>query len=104
MSVAGPGCVFGRVRLALGSFDTEREAETFAAYLRTELVQFAFLLTDESLASLGLLVPDLGSYSFDVPDRFDDVLYSWFKFTDPEREYVHSRVNSIRHRVRDVLS
>lgn len=44
---------FGRSRVALGSFKTEKEAQNFFKYCRTNIIRFMFLMTDESLTSLG---------------------------------------------------
>jgi restriction endonuclease len=54
---------FGRSRIALKTFETEREAKNFFAYCQTDLIRYAFLLTDEALTSLAKLVPDLKDYS-----------------------------------------
>ncbi|WP_025878216.1 Eco57I restriction-modification methylase domain-containing protein, partial [Prevotella corporis] len=54
---------FGRSRVALKVFDTESEARNFYKYVKSELIRFAFLMTDESLTSLAKQVPDLKDYS-----------------------------------------
>ena len=54
---------FGRSRVALKTFDTEREAQNFLTYCQTDFIRYAFLLTDEALTSLGKLVPDLLNYT-----------------------------------------
>ena len=54
---------FGRSRVALASFKTEKEAKNFFKYARTTLIRFMFLMTDESLTSLGKKVPDIMDYS-----------------------------------------
>ena len=54
---------FGRSRVALASFKTEKEAINFFKYARTTLIRFMFLMTDESLTSLGKKVPDIMDYS-----------------------------------------
>lgn len=56
---------FGRSRVAIKTFDTKKEAENFYKYMKSELIRFAFLMTDESLTSLGKLVPDIGNYKDD---------------------------------------
>lgn len=58
---------FGRSRVALKVFDTENEARNFYKYVKSELIRFAFLMTDESLTSLAKQVPDLQDYSDDNP-------------------------------------
>lgn len=55
--------VFGRSRVALKTFATEKEAQNFFKYATSEVIRFAFLLTDESLTSLAKKVPDLLDYS-----------------------------------------
>ena len=54
---------FGRSRVALKTFETEKEAQNFFRYATSEIIRFAFLLTDESLTSLAKKVPDLLDYS-----------------------------------------
>ena len=54
---------FGRSRVALKTFTTEQEAKNFFKYATSEIIRFAFLLTDESLTSLAKKVPDLLDYS-----------------------------------------
>ena len=54
---------FGRARVALKTFDTEKEAQNFLKYAKSELIRFAFLMTDESLTSLALKVPDILDYT-----------------------------------------
>lgn len=56
---------FGRSRVALKTFSTQREAENFLKYATSEIIRFAFLLTDESLTSLAKKVPDILDYSDD---------------------------------------
>lgn len=78
---------FGRSRVALKTFATEREARNFFAYCQTDFVRYTFLLTDESLSSLAKMVPDLLDYSDDngVIDYAGDVnaqLYALFEVDD----------------------
>ena len=54
---------FGRSRVALKTFATEQEAKNFFKYATSEIIRFAFLLTDESLTSLAKKVPDLLDYT-----------------------------------------
>ena len=54
---------FGRSRVALKTFDTEQEAKNFFKYATSEIIRFAFLLTDEPLTSLAKKVPDLLDYT-----------------------------------------
>lgn len=78
---------FGRSRVALKTFATEREARNFFTYCQTDFVRYTFLLTDESLSSLAKMVPDLLDYSDDngVIDYAGDVnaqLYALFEVDD----------------------
>ena len=57
---------FGRSRVALKAFsgeDAQQQAENFYNYVQSELIRFAFLMTDESLTSLAKHVPDIVDYS-----------------------------------------
>jgi hypothetical protein len=49
--------------VALKTFATEQEAKNFFKYATSEIIRFAFLLTDESLTSLAKKVPDLLDYT-----------------------------------------
>ena len=78
---------FGRSRVALKTFNTEREAQNFLAYAKSELIRFAFLLTDESLTSLAKLVPDIKDYSdnngfIDFNGDINQQLYKLFGIED----------------------
>lgn len=75
---------FGRSRVALKTFKTKREAENFFAYATSDLIRYAFLLTDEALTSLAKLVPDIVDYRDDngIIDFHGDVnqqLYDLFE-------------------------
>ncbi|WP_311564592.1 Eco57I restriction-modification methylase domain-containing protein [Peptoniphilus duerdenii] len=54
---------FGRARVGLGSFTTEKEAQNFYKYNRSVFIKFMFLMTDEALTSLGKKVPDIIDYT-----------------------------------------
>lgn len=75
---------FGRSRVALKTFETEKEAQNFFRYATSEIIRFAFLLTDESLTSLAKKVPDLLDYSdtngiIDYNANIDFQLYNLFR-------------------------
>lgn len=75
---------FGRSRVALKTFETEKEARNFFRYATSEIIRFAFLLTDESLTSLAKKVPDLLDYSdrngiIDYNANIDFQLYNLFR-------------------------
>ena len=78
---------FGRSRVALKTFDTEKEARNFYIYCQTDFIRYAFLLTDEALTSLGKLVPDLLDYTDEngIIDYSQDVnaqLYRLFEIDE----------------------
>lgn len=84
---------FGRSRVALKTFATEQEARNFFKYATSELIRFAFLLTDESLTSLAKKVPDLGNYSDDngIIDYSGDVnaqLYDYFNISEEDQKHI----------------
>ena len=92
---------FGRARVALASFQTKSEAENFYSYVKTYLVRFAFLMTDESLTALGKRVPDLMDYSshnelVDFSKPLDEQLYSLFELDEEEINYIESTINNLR--------
>ena len=86
---------FGRARVALKTFATEQEARNFLKYAKSDLIRFAFLLTDESLTSLAKLVPDILNYTNDngIIDFSDDVttqLYSLFNISDSMQRHIRA--------------
>ena len=85
--------VFGRSRVALKIFDTEAEARNFYKYVKSELIRFAFLMTDESLTSLAKQVPDIQDYSDTNPyiDFTSDVskqLYKLFQIESDTQKHI----------------
>lgn len=60
---------------------TEKEAINFFKYATSEIIRFAFLLTDESLTSLGKKVPDLLDYQDDngIVDYSGDINAQLYK-------------------------
>lgn len=90
MAIVDNHSAFGRARVALKTFDTEKEAQNFLKYAQSDMIRFAFLLTDESLTSLAKKVPDLLDYSDEngMIDYSGDVnaqLYNLFGI-DPENQ------------------
>lgn len=84
---------FGRSRVALKTFATEQEAKNFFKYATSEIIRFAFLLTDESLTSLAKKVPDLLDYSNanGIIDYNGDVnvqLYTLFGINDKNQQHI----------------
>ena len=92
--------VFGRSRIALGTFDTKKEAQNFYLYMKTNFVKFAFLMTDENLGTLGMKVPDLLCYSTNELVTFDEdldnQLFKLCGFTEAECKYVEEFVQNNR--------
>ena len=90
---------FGRSRVALGSFTTEKEAQNFFNYCRTVLIRFMFLMTDESLTSLGKKVPDILDYTdnngiIDFSKDLNKQLYKLIGLSDKEVDYIEAAVNT----------
>lgn len=90
--------VFGRARVALKMFDTEEEAQNFYKYAQSELIRYAFLLTDEALTSFARLTPDILNYKSDngIINFNGDVnkqLYALFNIPAKEQEYIKSVLN-----------
>lgn len=84
---------FGRSRVALKTFITEKEARNFYKYATSEIIRFAFLMTDESLTSLAKKVPDLLDYAdnnclIDYSEDIDVQLYKLFGIDDAQQQYV----------------
>ncbi|CAK1252904.1 Superfamily II DNA or RNA helicase (SSL2) [Fructobacillus fructosus] len=92
---------FGRSRLGLKAFDTLSEAENFLKYAKTYIIRFAFLLTDESLTSLGKEVPDILDYTsnnklIDFNKDVDSQLSNLLGLTKDEFDYIVEVVDHIR--------
>jgi len=93
---------FGRSRIALKAFDTEQEAQNFYKYMKSYIIRFAFLMTDESLSSLGKYVPDLIDYSSEnniidfEDDNIDKQLQQLMKISDFEMEYIKDYVDNFK--------
>lgn len=84
---------FGRSRVALKTFATEKEAINFFKYATSEIIRFAFLLTDESLTSLAKKVPDLLDYSdengiIDYNRDVNAMLYRLFDINETNQQYI----------------
>lgn len=84
---------FGRSRVALKTFTTEQEAKNFFKYATSEIIRFAFLLTDESLTSLAKKVPDLLDYTdnngtIDYNSDVNAQLYKLFGIDDKNRQHI----------------
>ncbi|MCI7698680.1 MAG: Eco57I restriction-modification methylase domain-containing protein [Akkermansia sp.] len=84
---------FGRSRVALKSFKTEQEARNFLKYATSEVIRYAFLLTDEALSSLAKKVPDLRDYTDDnkIIDYKGDVdaqIYALMGLNEADRQHI----------------
>ncbi len=93
ISVIDNYSAFGRSRVALKTFKTEKEARNFLAYAQSELIRFSFLLTDESLTSLAKLVPDIQNYAddngrIDFEGNLNQQLYELFGIDRSGQEYI----------------
>ena len=85
--------VFGRSRVALKTFKTEKEARNFYKYVKSDLIRFAFLMTDESLTSLAKQVPDLLDYSdenglIDYEGNINEQMYELFGISKKSQEHI----------------
>ena len=90
---------FGRSRVALKTFVTEQEAKNFFKYATSEIIRFAFLLTDESLTSLAKKVPDLLDYSdangiIDYNGNVNNQLYKLFGIDESNQHYIQEVLTS----------
>lgn len=93
--------VFGRSRIALKMFSSQEKAENFLKYAQSYLIRYAFLLTDESLTSLGKEVPDLLDYSnnnefINYSKPIDSQLYSLFGLNQNQIKHIEQVVDNIR--------
>ena len=90
---------FGRSRVALKTFATEKEARNFFKYATSEVIRFAFLLTDESLTSLAKKVPDLLDYTdtnslIDYDKDINIQLYKLLGIDENGQKYIQNVHNS----------
>ncbi len=86
---------FGRARVAIKSFKTKEEAINFYSYMKTLLVRYTFLMTDEALTSLGKRVPDFIDYSsnnklLDFSMDLNEQLYELFGLEASEQVYLQT--------------
>ena len=84
---------FGRSRVALKTFGTEKEVRNFFKYATSEVIRFAFLMTDESLTSLAKKVPDLLDHTdnnglIDYNGDVNGQLYKLFVIDDAQQQYI----------------
>lgn len=103
ISIVDNYSAFGRSRVALKTFDTEKEADNFKKYATSELIRFSLLLSNEDLKTLAKKTPDLINYAndngvIDYKDNVDEQLYEFFKIDEDEKRYIHSTLQNIRQR------
>ncbi|GKS80591.1 restriction endonuclease [Ligilactobacillus pabuli] len=101
ISIVDNYSAFGRSRLALKSFNTKKEAQNFLKYANSNLIKFAFLLTDESLSSLAKSVPDILDYTkqnsiIDFEKDIDEQFVKILSLTDSEIEHITQRLKNVR--------
>ena len=93
ISIVDNHSAFGRSRVALKTFATKQEAKNFFKYATSEIIRFAFLLTDESLTSLAKKVPDLLDYSdnnglIDYSGNINEQLYKLFGIDEKNQQHI----------------
>lgn len=93
---------FGRSRVALKSFKTEEEAKNFYNYVKSYIIRYAFLMTDENLTSLAKRVPDILNYKtnnelIDFKKDIDEQLCRLIGLTNDEFRYIVNRVDTFRN-------
>lgn len=89
--IAEPGTACTETYLVAGHFDTEREAKTFAAYLRTRFVRFLVSLrksTVDAPKNVYAFVPDLAL----AEEWTDAKLYQRYGLAQDEVAYIESQV------------
>lgn len=90
--------IFGRARVALKSFKTEKEAKNFYKYCKSNIIRYAFLMTNESLTSLAKYVPDILNYNKNNFIKFnkdiDKQLRILLNLSDSEMQYIKNKVNN----------
>lgn len=101
ISIVDNNSAFGRARIALKSFKTEKEAKNFLKYAQSKFIRFTFLTTDEALSSLGMKVPDILDYTdenkfVNLNEDVDAQLFQLFGLSDDQIQYVINRIDEIR--------
>lgn len=99
LSIIDNCSAFGRARVALRSFKSKKEAINFYNYVKTYLVRYAFLMTDEALNSLGKQVPDLLDYTnknklIDFTKDLDLQLFNLVGLTKFEISYIKKLIDN----------
>lgn len=97
LSIIDNQSVFGRSRVALGTFKTKIDAENFRNFIASNFVKYTLLMTTEKLGSVGKKVPDLGVYSgptslIDFSQNIDEQIFDLVGLTSDERNYLSNVV------------
>lgn len=92
---------FGRSRVALATFETEEEAKNFYTYVKSYIIKWAFLMTDEALTTCAYKVPDIIGYKndnkyIDFKKDIDMQLVKMMNITEDEFEYIRNVVDNRR--------
>lgn len=101
LEILDDSSAFGRSRLALKAFDRLEEAKNFYAYVDSNIIRFAFLLTDESITSLAKLVPNIIDYTnensiINFNKDIDNQLVELLGISKEEYIYIRSKINEKR--------
>lgn len=101
LEIMGNNTAFGRSRVALRSFKTYVEAKNFKKYVSCYVIKYTFLMTDESLTSLGKRVPDILNYTdkndlIDFSTDVDVQLCSKIGLNKDEFTYIKDYVDNFR--------
>ena len=101
MEIIDNHSVFGRARVALRSFKTKQEAINFRKYCLSSFIKFTFLLTDESLTSLGKWVPNVVDYTnknslIDFDKDLDKQFSQLLSLSKKEQDYVSMRAKEYK--------
>ena len=69
-------------------------------YAQSDIIKFAFLLTDESITSLGKEVPDIINYTstglLNFSENIDDQLRNYIGLSSEEMNHIRECINNIR--------
>ena len=79
----------------------EEEAKNFYNYVKSYIIRYAFLMTDENLTSLAKRVPDILNYKtdnelIDFKKDIDEQLCRLIGLTNDEFRYIVNRVDTFR--------
>lgn len=100
LEVIDKNSIVGRARLVLKMFDTEIEANNFATYCKSNIVKLLFILTGDSMSSLGYKVPDFINYKtnhfLDFTKDIDTQLAKLFKLSKIEVSEIMEEVGKYK--------